>query len=263
MSNVYDFPVELQPLFLKSGAKVEKSQAVVRTDTHQPISVVTSKYNLIRHAEVMDAVQPFMRQFGTPKESVTAEKDGARIVATYDFKDRTVAGPKKGDTIGLRIHGINSYDKSGAFILKIGGLVLKCTNGMTILGKDSMVLTYRHTGAHVEIKLPEPEFVWDQFVAGGKFWKTLEEVEVKRDFKPKIQHHAQTWGIVSARTLKDEAVKQQIADASTAWDLYNAYTYGISSKTKLRNKTSEIVRQDKLNKLFKGAFISREEALVA
>ena len=125
-----------------------------------------------------------------------------------------------------------------------------------------MVLSYRHTGKHVEIKLPEPEFVWDQFVAGGKFWKTLGEVEVRPDYKPKITDLVQNRAILSDRSLGDQEVKNQIASAETAWDLYNAYTYGITHKTKLSNKTSEIVRQDRLNNLFKQAFVEREPALV-
>jgi hypothetical protein len=259
----YDFPVEIQDIYLKNGVKLAKNKAVVRTDSDTSISVVSSKYNLIRHTEVMDAVMPFMRQFGDAVEKITTEKDGARVVATYDFKNKTIVGPKVGDVIGLRIHGINSYDRSGLFCLKIGGMVLQCKNGMTLLGRDAMVLTYRHTGKHVDIKLPDPEFVWDQFVAGGKFWKDLGEIEVKQDLKPRITDLVQNRSILSDRSLRDDGVRQQIADSVTAWDLYNAYTYGISSKTKLSNKTSEIVRQDRLNRLFKSAFIEREPALVA
>lgn len=259
MNTTYDFPVELQNAFLANGTTLPKNKVVVRTDTMKPISVVSSQYNLIKHREVMDAVGPYMRQFGEPTETISVEREGARVVATYDFRTKTVSGPKKGDVVGLRIHGVNSYDKSGAFLLKVGGLVLKCTNGMTILGQDALVLSYRHTGKHVEIKLPEPEFVWDQFVAGGKFWRTLEETGVEKDFKPKITEIVENRAILSARSLSDDSVKEQIHSAETAWDLYNAFTYGISHKTKLNNKTSEIVRQDKLNRLFKEAFVERAE----
>lgn len=249
----YDFPVELQPIYTKLGTKLPRNQAVVRTDTQAPISVVSSIYNLITHKEVLDAVVPFMQKFGAGDPDVVVERDGARIVATWRFLDRTLA-TQAGDKIGLTVHAINSYDKTGSVIIRVGGVVLRCMNGMTAV-HDEFSLYYRHSGKKIELEMPDPEIVWGQFVAGTQFWSALEQHEISPDFKTKLIELALERKVASETSLEADAVSSQIEASKTAWDLYNAFTYAITHESKTRNRTTEILRQDKLNRLFKSAYL--------
>lgn len=245
----YEFPVELQPVYTKRGKEITRNRAVVRTDTDTPISVVSSQYTLITHKEVVDAVKPFVRHFGEEEPDVLVERDGARIVSTFTFNNRTVT-TNVGDTVALRVHAINSYDRSGSVLIRVAGMVLRCKNGMTVPAQG-LQLSYRHSGKKVELEMPDPEIVWGEFQQGRVFWSKLETIDVRELPHEQIGKALIENKVLSNQALEDQDVKSQIIAAKTGWDLYNALTYGITHKSKTRNRTSEILRQDRLNRIFK------------
>ena len=62
MPNDYSLPVELQPISTEpSGFIVPNRLAVVRTDTMRPIAVVSKKYALLPHADVIDTLRESLK----------------------------------------------------------------------------------------------------------------------------------------------------------------------------------------------------------
>jgi hypothetical protein len=245
----YCFPVQLETLVTKAGQEYKRGKAVVRTDTGAPISLVGPNYNLIPHEKIFDTVRPFLEKLGRFTERNAVDHQGSRVTAIYDFKDQSRA-LKVGDVVGLRMIGVNTYDGTGAFVLRMGGMVLKCLNGMTTLGEHYSI-RFHHSGfEQKEIVLPEPELVYDHFVKTTGVWDALSEIEVDGAIVQTLNKQILERIVLSKKSLDDVSVSAQLANSKTAWDLYNAYTYGISHTIKGGSLSSQIMRSDKLNRIF-------------
>ena len=85
-SNDYDFPVAKVPLFTKEGLQVS-ARAIIRTDEQKAISVVSENYEVFEHKKVLELIQPFVNQFGEPQFYATTEKQGARALFNFTFKN--------------------------------------------------------------------------------------------------------------------------------------------------------------------------------
>jgi hypothetical protein len=59
-----DFPIALQPIFARQEdtyAEVPRRLAVVRTDTGLPIAVVSDRYTLVPHQQILDTIEEAIR----------------------------------------------------------------------------------------------------------------------------------------------------------------------------------------------------------
>jgi hypothetical protein len=79
MPSDFKFPVELQPITTEPGGLfVPNRLAVVRTDTMKPIGVVSKKYTLLPHADVVDALRETLKGQET-QEKIGLTHNGARM----------------------------------------------------------------------------------------------------------------------------------------------------------------------------------------
>ena len=149
---IYDFPVELQDVQTVGGVLIEGSQAVVRTDKNEPLAIVSDRYRLITHKELVEAADPFIKKLGKAEKIFTLEKNGARLVTEYTFRDNVIKLPghripgetrKVGDTVALRLYGINSYNTSTPFEIRLAAMVLRCLNG-AMIGEDMFNVKFKH-----------------------------------------------------------------------------------------------------------------------
>jgi hypothetical protein len=239
----YDFPVALQPVFTAEGHKAPRVQAVVRLDTQEPIATVGSRYGLVTHSRVMEAVQPYISQFGEPNPKHTAvslSANGARLVAQYTYTDRTLA-VNKGDLVGFRLLVENSYNSSSCIKIMIGGMVLKCTNGM-MMPKDVFSLQMRHMRGveDMPFNFPSAEEVLGRFMDSRRLLSAYDEVELNRDTFTTLVQGAHENGIVGRLAV------EKIEDSDrTLWDLYNVLTYNVTHDS----KAQPIGKLGKLNRI--------------
>lgn len=250
----YRFPVALEKAFTKDGIEIPRTRTIVRQDTKLPLSVVSDRYKLYTHEDVMNAVKPFVRELGQPETMFSLEKDGARLIATHTFRNHSIQLPRGhdtersiGDVVALRLHIINSYNRSTALEFKLGGMVLRCLNGMTLF-EHLFHLSFRHLGEAWTGELPRPQTVVSAFSQAGEQWKRLAEASLTPRDQRKLVEDAVKLQILPKRSFEAERVRFERAE--TYWDLYNAFTYVYTHTSKRMQVSGKLTRGDKLNVLF-------------
>lgn len=233
----YNFPVEFRELTADSGIKVSNRQAVVRTDSNVAIGVVSKKYALVPHAEVVEGFREALKGHKV-NESIRTTHNGARMHLELMLPDvRVDIGG--GDEVALRLVVENSYDGSHKLQIIFGALRLVCSNGM-VIGRKFLSLNRRHigtVGVDVEMVRKQVEMLTELF---KKELPTMKEMNTTRlvpapaeFFDPKTLH-------IPAYLTKIAAKNYVDAKGKTVWDAYNATTAAITHSMKKDSPESVI-----------------------
>lgn len=98
-----------------------------------PVATVSKHYVLLQHHDVLDAMEQALRTINLEPNSLRAElrisEYGERMEFCFDVPSFTY-DPGDGQNIILRIHCLNSVDKSTALELRLTWYRLVCSNGM-------------------------------------------------------------------------------------------------------------------------------------
>lgn len=253
INNKWDFPVSLGDVFTSTGVKVPRVKAVVRTDNDTPIAAVSDRYRLFTHREVQDTINPFIEALGKPVSHYFVERDGARLVAEHTFKNVMLDMPghgsdkSVGDKVALRINVINSYNSTTSLQIKLGAMVLKCLNGMSVFD-ELFDVRFRHLGEDWAVQLPKPDLVMTAFREAGKTWDTWAHLELDSEMRSNILESAARLKLVSKRSF--DKSRHDFDQSKTVWDLYNAFTYAITHASSRVQQTGRLNRYDRLNLVF-------------
>ena len=245
----YDFPVELQPLRLPSGAIGPRTKALVRTDTDLPLSVVSDRYKLVPYKEIVEAAEGFVGLFGNPERSFYLDREGKRMSAEFTYRDRTETVGLD-DVVGLRVWIENSYNKNTSVRFRVGGLRLKCLNGMA----SSQVLfeaTVRHTAKSLAqgIQFPKQDEVLNGFRKSTDFWKRLGEIDLTgKEWKDRVDH-ALEQGVIPGQAYDHDDGEH----GTSAWHLYNDFTHYVNHDSKA-SPLGKIRRLDRIDRFFVRSF---------
>jgi hypothetical protein len=242
-NTAYDFPVSLRPVFTEDNFEVPKVKAVVRGDTKKPIAAVSDRYHLIEHREVLERASDFISQFGTPTVNLSIGSNGAVLVGEYTYRDN-IKEVALNDVVGLRVYMENSYNKMKSLRFRIGGLRLKCLNGM-VAAKDIFDLCFRHMKGQV-ISFPTKEEVLASFRVSTRKWEGLAQAELSQpEYKIFAEQLVNIEGLMPKGFL-DKGLFTEEADKLTAWGLYNDATRFITHVSKASDigKVNRLARVD-------------------
>ena len=139
----YDFPVELQPIYLTDQKVIDKKKAVVRTDTNEPLGIVSDDYGLVKHSTVIDSFREAGREYGV-EEKITLARNGAQLFYQMTFP-KIEMEVQKGDIVRMMMIAKNSYNGMNSLQVIFGAFRLVCSNGM-ILGTQFISFNYKHIG---------------------------------------------------------------------------------------------------------------------
>ena len=253
----YDFPVALRPVYDERHNEIPKFKSVTRTDNHRSLSIVSDRYKLIPHRQMVDAFEPFSRELGAHTTQFYQERDGARLVMEQTFRGVNFSipghnipgqGRSTGDVVALKTYGINSYNTTTPLTLRVGCLVLRCLNGATAF-ESIFGLNIRHVGSgDPEINLPSPQAVIDVFNQTATVWQEWAGMSLLQRDRDYLFEEAINYGITNKRMYEKEKARFDLAE--TVWDAYNALTYVITHSTRRIQETSRLNRFDRLNLLF-------------
>lgn len=144
---LYDFPVSKETVFLSpsEGATqpIPHFEAIVRKDTNDVLGIVSEKYKLRTHGEVINAFRTALEGQGF-EEKIQLAKNGAQLFATYKLLGEQIE-VGVGDFVSLQFVVKNSYDGSSALQIMLGAYRLVCSNGM-VIGKSFYKFSQRHIG---------------------------------------------------------------------------------------------------------------------
>ena len=202
------------------------------------ISTVSSQYKLVKNSEV---VQPIIDHFGMDK--VVNFQQNGRAQYCYELKTGRSFEVAEGDRLEERIHIINSYDKSKAFLLGKGAFRFFCSNGMFTIVAGS-VYKKIHVG-----DIPVEELVANcisEINDGIEYdlWelmareKTTEYSEI--DF---VDNHLKLFDYKDEyspladkeKRIKYSTKKFDRGESHTVWGLYNRLNSSIASVLGTRN----------------------------
>ena len=237
MATTFDFPVKLSPI-KTNGVVIPHKVSVFRSDLNKPIGVVSDKYSLIPHKEVIKG----MRQaLGTMEydEKVTTIKDGAHLFATYRLKDVQYQ-VAQGDNLDIQIIARNSYDGRKAFSLTLGAFRLVCTNGM-IIGREFFTFSQRHVEAGTEfnselLKERIGEMV-SSFKGSLEDMKKMTHTQLSKNPDTLFDTDLVDLPEYLVKAAKEEYLKAKV---HTVWGFYNSLTFAISHSMRKENPKTQI-----------------------
>lgn len=126
------FKVREEKLRTESGNVIEGRKAIVREDTGDVLGLVSDKYKLVRHEEVLRSIYQVVPGLNLKESSRSLCKNGAVMFTKFFMEGNGRKEMKVGDIVKFGIEVFNSYNGS----LPVGVVLiaerLKCSNGMVV-----------------------------------------------------------------------------------------------------------------------------------
>ena len=135
--------IEERNVFVDGIGAVGGYKAIVNANVGHVYDIVSDKYTVVRHEEVVDAVKAALTEYKIEPETfnvVLSGKHGARLFVKTLWEERIVSG----DRIRLGMMVTNSYDRSMGIGASGFGLRLGCANEM-VFGREIAFEYTMHT----------------------------------------------------------------------------------------------------------------------
>jgi hypothetical protein len=236
-----------------------------RTDTGQVLGVTSDKYGLLLNSTLVDSIESVLTDKGLDyTKDVKVARDGATMYATYDLPGKTIAIPGVGDTVGMRITGRNSYDRSCFAGIDLAALRQICSNGMKAL-RSTFTFNQKHSSkldlSGVSRAIDSALTAFDTI---GEDYGLLVETKIDNTIGDYILKNLRDSKVLS-NSLREEISKIWINptykedEARNLYNLYNAATQHLTSgknRTAVQNDRYEYaskVNETILKKLTKAA----------
>ncbi len=229
----HDFPVELSKIATLPGSEVKGKRAVVRTDTGDVLGIVSDKYQIVKHSEVIGSFRKLLKGINY-SEKIKMMNNGAHMFAQFKIDDTKIE-VQKGDIVSLQFVVKNSYDGTNSLQIMLGAFRLVCSNGMTI-GKTLVGYSKRHIGQ--EMGIDSDALANSLKDMTSQFKNALPAIQkmTKSNMKGELIDHFLTSAIKLPGYLLDEAMSEyKRAGDMTIWGYYNSLTYAITHKMRLEN----------------------------
>lgn len=246
MNNDYNFPVEMQPIFLQDGKQIANRQAVVRTDTMESLGIVSHAYGLVKHSTVIDSLREAGKEYGV-KEKISLVNNGANLFYEMQFP-KVQAEVSKGDILRLVMIAKNSYNGANTLQMIFGALRLVCLNGM-VIGTNFMQFNFRHIGnvrGLADMNPIEGEIIEQYSDTYKNYVKQFvgKVPEMTAMTKASIPNNTDLFDPESTKMpkylLEEAQASFEQQNGNTVWDYYNSLTYAITHKSKSENPGNAI-----------------------
>lgn len=249
----YAFPVELQNVYDKYGTPIPNQRCVMRTDKQVPLSIVSDRYHLFSHQEAVETTQKFLDTFGEYKVKNVLERNGQRFARECTFQTQAlkIKTPKVDDIAHFRLSIVNSYDCKSSLRIRIGAMVLRCLNGMTVPGGE-LSLSFRHTDSIRDFELPAPETVLKLFERAGETWNDWASEKLNGSQRDSIIDQSIKLQVIGERLLDKHRTELEpdINNDITFWDYFNNFTHILTHDMPKVQLTKKFGRLDRLNTIF-------------
>lgn len=232
MNATYNFPVELQPIYLPNKKEIPNKKAVVRTDTMDALGVVSNDYSIIKHGDVIDSFREAGKQYNV-EEKITLQRNGAQLFYQMKFPKIQMEA-KKGDLVQMMMIAKNSYNGMNTLHVVFGAFRLVCLNGM-VLGTDFFTFHYKHIGQINQSLNGQYKEVYKQYIdlfgQRTPMIQAMTKKEAKGDklFDPKATE-------MPEYLLKEAKTSFEAGKDQSVWGYYNSLTYAVTHKRKKDNE---------------------------
>ena len=243
------FPVEKRQLFCTRqdgmAKMVQNRMAVARTDNDEVVGIVSDRYKIINHGEVLDKPLDTLIAEGFEINGSYLHKFGSTVLVDLTSKFEL---DMLGEKFKMRIFLTNSYDATSSFRARLGIWRQICKNGMgTYDGVDGSASRVIHTG-DAEVKKDYGQLIIAQkesFIQRfTNQMAALGGIKIGND---------ETAKAVIARLMVGEAAQKAIFEAykmpinysDTMYGIFNGVTYHFTQKDLNRtNKLTEVMHNE-------------------
>jgi hypothetical protein len=225
--NPADFEVEFRKLYCRTYNNeaylpVPHKYAVVRTDYNTPVSVVSDKYTLVQHGDLLRATQKAIDKlgYGETPSGIYVDRGGARMRALFKFPLLT-RRVYEDDRICPCIKLQNTYDGTSKVSVHIGAFRFVCTNlavggGGVFAGGFMSVHVGEIPTDTISEQLYDYLLGFDQIVGTYRSWKETEVSEHTVRFVLEQEH-------IPEKHIKE--IMNSCAGYVNVYDMYNTATY--------------------------------------
>lgn len=231
----YDFPVELQPVYFGKDNLIQpipNRQAVVRTDTHEALGVVSDGYGLVLHKTIIDQFREAGKNYDI-KEKILLSNNGANLFYTMTFPS-VQAEVVKGDIVKMMMIVKNSYNGSNSLQVIFGAFRLACSNGM-IIGTKFLSFNFRHVGmvggVNGTMVNQYKEAYANYIELFGEKMPVISQM-AKTQIEPIFDNEKIN---LPAYLLNEAKVAYDIGKDKSLWGYYNSLTFAVTHKMKTNN----------------------------
>jgi len=177
-----DFDVYLDILQTPDRVKTEK-RAVRRSDNHEILSIVGSRYLPLQNSRAFDWFQPLLEKSDAILTNAGSVKGGTKAAILCKLPgDGMEVAP--GDIVDCYLKLTNSHDGKSSVKLEFLPMRLLCANGLAAITSSSILLNARHT-AQLGMKLDNVSDIIrrisDDYKEVGQCFKALAAKPVKSE----------------------------------------------------------------------------------
>jgi len=227
------FDVVEEKIKTVSGKEVSGKKAIVRVDTGEVLGVVSDKYKLVRHQEVLSSMEQVFKELAMGEPSISLCKRGAVMFAK--FLTPKTWEPKEGDIVRFGLQVFNSYNGSLPVGVILIALRLKCSNGMTVPETMTRFMIKHYDSLSLGDIRRKSEDVLGKIDVVVKRWGGWSQVKVDeqkvRDFLVSL------FGRRSSEDLYRKYL--ELKEGDTVWDFYQFLSYWSSNLKKTRKGNEE------------------------
>jgi len=235
MENDYAFDVVEKPVVvgeLKRGIRVPNKKAIVRTDTEKLLAIVSKRYQVVTHKDVVTQFETALDAAGSSFQrravATYLPYNGAKMFRKYTFEDtaREVV-PGVGDIVKLTLELANSYDGTLMVGFQLGGYRLKCENGLMAPEKLQEIMRKHYSGFKLEALVENIQSALPIFDKSVNMWKEWRNVPVHEEKALELLAPAS----IGKKNLK-LIVEQFKEEEQNMWGLFQAATWIVSHNIK-------------------------------
>jgi len=255
-----DFPVALRKVYVQwddgSFQTIPHRRSVERTDTGQSLSVVSSRYALVSHQEILDTIRNAIAPLalGPVPQGIYVDRGGARMRALFKFPslEQSVV---RNDSICPCLKIQNTYDGTSRISIHIGAFRFVCTN-LAVGGGGAFAGGFMsvHSG-EIPIEEIAEELVsylkaFDSIVKLYQAWQEMPWIMENGDFHETFFH-----GL--ARRHIDQMTNRFMLPANrTVFDAYNTATDYATHQTRSYQTAFDLLQR--INQGFQKVFPVRK-----
>jgi len=227
-------PITEEKIYVKDKA-IKDKKAIVRSDTGTVLGVVSNRYELFKHEDVLDSINTVAGKLNLIQPEPNFYKEGAVMHADYYLNEvKEIASSTVGDTVKFGVRVMNSYDGSFKLSYLLVAFRLVCSNGL-VLPKTIRSFSIKHfksnankfTGEDIFNRLNVSLNDVDKIVSNYDTWAQM-KVNI-----PEVNHFLLTeFGKRESKNLIE--YYNNCVEENTVWGLYNVLTKYVTHETQAR-----------------------------
>jgi len=226
----FDRATEVSPLYVGEAPiqkKVDGFKVIWNTDKDEAVTVVSNRYNLVQHEEVVSAVADAIQNLNI-SANARVRNGGNRIFVDIEFDNAKLYVKEVGEEFIGGIRVINSYDRTTGIIVAPRLLRLSCSNGMVVQHGFIKGYNIKHTAKLEKDFQATIELMVKDMIDNNDKLKALVNDCIGDSIEWELME--KILKSVSGAKKHFEAIKEILDNDSkslhelTRWDLYNAFT---------------------------------------